>query len=114
MDYVTYSSMAIMNIIIGGISALIFAFLVYGLVPTIYTEISIVILPISVVIFFGLLYRSLPKYLIKKRERNIDLFLPYTVNYISSMAVAGISPAEIFESLSLVAFISKFVELPFV
>lgn len=36
----------------------------------------------------------------KKRRKDIELKLPYAVNYISAMASAGVIPAEIFKSLS--------------
>jgi archaellum biogenesis protein FlaJ (TadC family) len=51
----------------------------------------------------GGVYYYLPNYSINKRGKNIDLFLPYAINFISSMAVAGISPAEIFETLSSIS-----------
>ncbi len=36
----------------------------------------------------------------KKRGKDIELRLPYAVNYIAAMASAGVLPAEIFRSLS--------------
>ena len=36
----------------------------------------------------------------KKRQKDIDLKLPYASNYIAAMASAGVIPAEIFKSLS--------------
>lgn len=102
MDYETYSSTALMNTIIGLISALILSFLLYNIIPSIYTIFLIVILPSIIAIILGVTYIYRPKILIKRRERNIDLFLPYAVNFISSMAVAGVSPAEIFQSLAAI------------
>ena len=48
----------------------------------------------------GLYYLSLPSSKAKTRGKKIDRFLPYAVNFINTMSVAGISPAEIFEALS--------------
>jgi flagellar protein FlaJ len=36
------------------------------------------------------------------RGKKIDKFLPYAANFINTMSVAGVSPAEIFEALSKV------------
>ena len=43
-----------------------------------------------------------PKYRIARRAYNINLFLPYAINFINSMAVAGISPSEIFTTLATI------------
>jgi flagellar protein FlaJ len=102
LDYEAYYSMALTNTIIGFISALIFSLLLYSLIPSIFTLLLITIIPSSITLCLIAIYLFLPKYYIKKRERNIDLFLPYAVNFISSMSVAGVSPAEIFQSLSAI------------
>ncbi len=43
---------------------------------------------------------SLPSSIAKKRKKNIDINLAYAVNFISAMSSAGITPTEIFKSLS--------------
>jgi flagellar protein FlaJ len=48
----------------------------------------------------GLYYISLPSSKAKARGKKIDRYLPYATNFINTMSVAGISPAEIFEALS--------------
>jgi len=53
---------------------------------------------ISVLTFAILLY--LPKSRAKARKKKIDLNLAYAINFISAMASAGITPTEIFKSLS--------------
>jgi len=50
----------------------------------------------------GLYYLSLPSAKSKNRGKNIDRYLPYATNFINTMSLAGISPAEIFETLSTV------------
>jgi len=102
MDYETYSSTALMNTIIVFIGTLILSFFLYNLIPSLYTILLIILLPSIIAISLGVTYIYLPKILMKRRERNIDLFLPYAINFISSMAVAGVSPAEIFQSLSAI------------
>lgn len=102
MDYDAYYSMALMNTAIGFISALAFVLLLYTFSPSLYAMLLIILVPLAVTVCLGATYVYLPSYYIKKRERNIDLFLPYAVNFISSMAVAGVSPVEIFQSLSAI------------
>jgi archaeal flagellar protein FlaJ len=99
MEYDIYYSAALMNTIIFSISSLIFVLLLYTFLP-VRPLLSVIIIPALVTLCTTVTYLYLPKYLIKKRERKIDLFLPYAVNFISSMSVAGVSPAEIFQSLS--------------
>jgi flagellar protein FlaJ len=55
-----------------------------------------------VVGFIGLFFLYYPGYRVKRRAYNIDLFLPYAINFINSMAVAGISPSEIFTTLATI------------
>ncbi|MBN2603545.1 MAG: type II secretion system F family protein [Candidatus Thermoplasmatota archaeon] len=102
IGYETYASVSMMNTIIAGIASFFVLFYLYLINPSIFLLLATITLPILLSVFIFLGYFYLPKYLIKKRGRNIDLFLPYAVNFISSMAVAGVSPAEIFESLSAI------------
>ena len=101
LDYDAYFSVALMNTIIVFITTLIFVFSLYIVIPSVYTRVFIIILPSIVTLCIAATYLYLPKYYITKRARNIELFLPYAINFISSMAVAGVSPAEIFQSLSV-------------
>jgi len=103
MDYETYNSMALMNTTIGFISALIFSIMFYSFFPSLITILLVPMIPVMAALSLWTIYRVLPSYLKKRREKNIDLFLPYAVNFISSMAVAGISPAEIFQSISAIS-----------
>ena len=100
MGYDVYCSMALMNTILGLIGALILVLSVHIFIPSSYTMLFMVLVPVTVAVCIWATYRYLPTYYIKKRARNIDLVLPYATNFISSMAVAGVSPAEIFQSLS--------------
>ena len=102
MDYTSYCCVALMNTLIGLCSTLIAVFLLYMFIPSLITMLLIISAPLVVALGIGITYLNLPAYYIKKRERNIDLFLPYAVNFISSMSVAGVSPAEIFESISAI------------
>ena len=102
LDYKEYYSIALMNILIGFICALLFSIILYIIIPGYYTKLLIFLTTFSVPFCLGLLYLYLPLYHIKRRAANIDLFLPYAINYINSMAVAGISPVDIFSTLATI------------
>ena len=53
---------------------------------------------IGILVFFLLL--MLPSFKAKARGKQINLYLAYCLNFISAMSSAGITPTEIFKSLS--------------
>ena len=102
MVYQEYYSMVLMNIIVGYIASFIPTLLLYLLVPNDITALFILVVSSIVPIFAGLYYLNLPRSKAKIRGKKIDQYLPYATNFINTMSVAGISPAEIFETLSTV------------
>ncbi|MFO8078462.1 MAG: type II secretion system F family protein [Thermoplasmatota archaeon] len=100
--YKEYYSMVLMNIILGFLASFIASVLFYLLVPHPITALLILLISSLVPVGIGLYYLSLPSSKAKTRGKNIDRFLPYATNFINTMSVAGISPAEIFETLSTV------------
>ena len=100
MSYEEYYSTALMSTILGAVATIIFSYIFYMLIPSLFITI---IPPLIVIFLISGSYYYYPTYLINSRGRNIDLFLPYAINFISSMAVAGISPSEIFETLANVS-----------
>ncbi len=102
MVYKEYYSMVVMNIIIGFISSFISTLILYLLIPTNITSLLILIVSSIVPIGIGLYYLGMPTSKAKSRGKNIDRYLPYATNFINTMSVAGISPAEIFEALSTI------------
>ena len=102
MEYEEYYSLALMNILIGFISAFIFAIALHATVSNDVTLLFIFIIPTLATCLLAIIYLYLPTYYINRRAENIDRFLPYAINFISSMAVAGVSPTEIFQTLSTV------------
>ena len=102
MEYEEYHAMVIMNMIIGFIATLIFSLILFAIIQNVYTFLFILFLSPLIVACLGFTYLYLPTYRIKKRGENIDRFLPYAINFISSMAIAGISPTEIFQTLSTI------------
>lgn len=102
LEHHEYYSLALMNTIILFNVSLIASAILYVLIPQDITMFLVLIIPLVVTLISALLYLYLPTYKIKKRAENIDRFLPYAINFISSMAVAGISPSEIFQTLSTI------------
>jgi len=94
--------MVLMNIILGFLTTFIASVLFYLIVPHPITALLILLISSIVPVGIGLYYLSLPSSKAKTRGKNIDRFLPYATNFINTMSVAGISPAEIFETLSTV------------
>ncbi len=102
LDFIRYSSIALMNMVFGFIGMFILSLVIFTLAPSFITLIFLIFAPLTILIVIGFRYWYLPIYKLKSREKNIDLFLPYAINFISSMAIAGISPSEIFQSLSTI------------
>jgi len=100
MSYEEYYSMTVMNIILSFIISLIFSITLHQMFNNQITNLLMFIIPLLVTLSVAGIFLYLPNYLINKRARDIDLFLPYAINFISSMAVAGISPSEIFQTLA--------------
>ena len=102
MVYLEYYSMVLMNLILGFVVSFISSVLLYTLIPHPITALLILAISSIVPVGIGLYYITLPSSKAKSRGKNIDRYLPYATNFINTMSVAGISPAEIFETLSAV------------
>jgi len=102
MVYQEYYSMILMNIIIGSIVSFVSTLILYLIVPNDITALLILIITSTVPLGIGLYFINLPVSMAKARGKKIDRYLPYAANFINTMSVAGISPAEIFEALSAV------------
>ncbi|MCK5636120.1 MAG: type II secretion system F family protein [Thermoplasmatales archaeon] len=100
MVYQEYYSMVLMNIIIGFISAFLSTLIFYMIVPHPITALLLLIVSLPTTVGIGFYYIFLPTQKSKARGKKIDRFMPYAANFINTMSVAGISPAEIFEALS--------------
>ena len=100
MVYKEYYSMVLMNMIIGFIASFISILILYLIMPHPITALLILLVSSLVTVSTALYYISLPASKAKARGRKIDQYLPYATNFINTMSVAGISPAEIFEALS--------------
>jgi flagellar protein FlaJ len=56
--------------------------------------------PVIVTMFVYFYYSVAPVVRAKSRGKKIDMHLPYALNFISAMSSAGITPTEVFKSLS--------------
>ncbi|MBS3748965.1 MAG: type II secretion system F family protein [Candidatus Thermoplasmatota archaeon] len=102
MVYKEYYSMVLMNLLLGFIASFISTLLFYLILPHPITALLLLVISSIVPVGIGLYYLFLPTSKAKIRGKNIDRYLPYATNFINTMSVAGISPSEIFETLSTV------------
>jgi len=82
------------------ISTIIYFSLILFLSPSIWLIFALVTIPLLSTFFTYLYFKIMPASKAKARAKKIDLHLPYALNFISAMASAGITPSEIFKSLS--------------
>ena len=68
--------------------------------PDIGLTFVIIIIPILLTIIGYFYFINVPASKAKSRGKKIDMHLPYALNFISAMSSAGITPTEIFRSLS--------------
>jgi len=74
--------------------------LILFLTPEIWLIFILFFIPLIVALLAYFVFTNIPAGKAKKRGRKIDLHLPYALNFISAMSSAGITPTEIFKSLS--------------
>jgi flagellar protein FlaJ len=98
--YPEYYSMVLMNIIIGFIASFISTLLLYIVIPNNITALLMLAVSSLIPVMIGLVYIQLPNTKAKARGKNLDKYLPYIANFINTMSAAGISPSEVFGTLS--------------
>jgi flagellar protein FlaJ len=96
-----YISCIWVNTILAAIvSTVVYLSLIIFLSPEIWLISVLTIIPVlstSLVYFY---LKTMPASKARMRAKKIDLHLPYALNFISAMSSAGITPTEIFKSLS--------------
>ena len=100
MIYPEYFSMVLMNIMIGFLASFFSTLFLYLLIPNNITALLILAISSIVPMMIGLVYIRLPVSKAKTRGKNIDRYLPYIANFINTMSAAGISPSEVFGTVS--------------
>lgn len=82
------------------ISTVLYVTLVILLAPDILVIIMLIFIPVLSTVLAYFYFLTYPSMRAKSRARKIDLHLPYALNFIAAMSSAGITPTEIFKSLS--------------
>jgi len=96
-----YLSYVWMNTILAAVVSFIICIsLVVFLRSSLIISITLISIPILTSIFAYFYFMSYPGMKAKNRRKKIDMHLPYALNFISAMSSAGITPTEIFKSLS--------------
>jgi len=102
-----YLSFVLLNTILAFLISICFFFtLVFLILPVIQIHLAFgllilfLLLPACIGVLTYVALLSLPKSRAKARKKIIDINLAYAINFISAMASAGITPTEIFKSLS--------------
>jgi len=97
-----YYALSMMNALLAALVCIFTAVFFYFFLPSHNFPLLLFILSPCVSLSIWGLYQYMPIYCIKKRAASIDRFLPYSVNFISTMSETGVSPAEIFRTLSTI------------
>jgi flagellar protein FlaJ len=102
-----YLSFVLLNtILVLLISFCVLTFFIFILLPAVqvYLDVGLTVLflllPACFAVLTYVVMLSLPKSKAKARKKLIDMNLAYAINFISAMASAGVTPTEIFKSLS--------------
>jgi len=96
-----YLSYVWMNTILAAIvSFVIYISLIVFIRFSLIIGLILLSIPILTTIFVYFYFMRYPGIKAKSRGKKIDMHLPYALNFISAMSSAGITPTEIFKSLS--------------
>ncbi len=100
-----YISFAWMNGILGGIVGIMIILIYFYIIPLFFeppTKLLAIVIP-SPLLIGSLAYfitMMIPESRANKRKKDIDVKLPYALNFIAAMATAGLTPSEIFKNLA--------------
>jgi archaeal flagellar protein FlaJ len=95
-----YDSFALMNAMLAAVILAIVTLVFYVLFPLPITIVLLLLLPIAMFSCILGFFQYYPLFVIKRRASSIDRFLPYAVNFLSTMSETGISPGEMFRTLA--------------
>ena len=102
-----YLSIVLLYTIISGIIAVpICLFVLFVFFPLISVNPQllifwlIVLMPVIIAVLTFLIFLQIPSSKAKVRGKKIDLNLSYALNFVAAMSSAGVTPTEIFKSLS--------------
>ena len=96
-----YISYAWANTMLVGITTtVIYLSLIFLFSLNFWNIIILLFIPLFGTVMVYFYFMAMPSTRAKSRGKKIDLNLPYALNFISAMSSAGITPTEIFKSLS--------------
>jgi len=96
--YITF--VWVTTLVIGISTAVVFISLILFIgVNLLISTLLLILIAVTAVLSYQLLMKF-PSFIAKSRGKQIDLHLPYALNFISAMSAAGVTPTEIFRSLS--------------
>jgi len=96
-----YLSYVWMNTVLAAVvSFVIYISLIVFIRFSLIIGLILLFIPIFTTIFIYFYFMRYPGIKAKSRGKKIDMHLPYALNFISAMSSAGITPTEIFKSLS--------------
>ncbi|UCD13340.1 MAG: type II secretion system F family protein [Thermoplasmatales archaeon] len=102
-----YLSFIMLNSILVTIASFaVFSTMVFAVLPTVGVHLDIgfiiffLLIPVLLGILVYFILLMLPASRAKSRGKKIDIYLAYALNFISAMSSAGVTPTEIFKSLS--------------
>jgi len=101
LSYTLLTSLLVLVVSFVGIGLLLF--MIYYILEIQLDMFLLIIFLLLPVLLFGMTYGgmiALPGSKAKGRARKIDVMLPYAVNFIAVMSSAGVTPTEIFKSMS--------------
>ncbi|HVQ00701.1 MAG TPA: type II secretion system F family protein [Candidatus Thermoplasmatota archaeon] len=102
--YLSYVILSTLIIFLGCFG--FFLVLIFFLLPLMHVTLGIglmiflLLVPVLISVMTYMMLIQLPKSRGKTRKKKIDINLAYAINFISAMSSAGVTPTEIFKSLS--------------
>ncbi len=94
------SSAWVNTILVAIITSVIYISLIFLFSLDFWRIIILLFIPLFGTVMVYFYFMAMPASKAKSRSKKIDLNLPYALNFISAMSSAGITPTEIFKSLS--------------
>jgi flagellar protein FlaJ len=82
------------------VSLIVFLSLIIFLSVDLWLIFILLFVPVIITLVVYFYFVNSPNSRAKRRGKKIDLHLPYALNFISAMSSAGVTPTEIFKSLS--------------
>ncbi len=100
ITYDEYLAMALFTTLLISVIGLVAGILLFVLFESVLTLVFLFAFPLLSTILPWVLFYYYPLFLVSRRASSIDRFLPYAVNFVSTMSETGLSPGQMFLALS--------------